>query len=154
MATQMPIDPEFDRNIEGMESMTENDDGSVEVPLELDDSQIEELPDGSAVVKMDDYKGPDEDEDFYDEDDDHTPFTQIPTRLPKHFIIPCDDPADGVIRFPSARFIEICHQVAHLFQGHTNPDGPLKIDRLAAAGRRFDAAYLTASSCSPSRSSR
>jgi hypothetical protein len=65
MATQMPIDPEFDRNIEGMESMTENDDGSVEVPLELDDSQIEELPDGSAVVKMDDYKGPDEDEDFY-----------------------------------------------------------------------------------------
>jgi superfamily II DNA or RNA helicase len=74
-----------------------------------------------------------EDEDYYDEDDDHTPFTQIPTRLPKHFIIPCDDPADGVIRFPSARFIEICHQVAHLFQGHTNPDGPLKIDRLAAA---------------------
>ena len=65
MATQMPIDQEFDRNIEGMESMTENDDGSVEVPLELDDSQIEELPDGSAVVKMDNYKGPDEDEDFY-----------------------------------------------------------------------------------------
>jgi hypothetical protein len=45
--------------------MTENDDGSVEVPLELDESQIEELPDGSAVVKMDNYKGPDEDEDFY-----------------------------------------------------------------------------------------
>ena len=65
MATQMPIDQEFDRNIEGMGSMTENDDGSVEVPLELDESQIEELPDGSAVVKMDNYKGPDEDEDFY-----------------------------------------------------------------------------------------
>ena len=65
MATQMPIDPEADRNIEGMESMTENDDGSVDVPLELDDSEIEELPDGSAVVKMDNYKGPDEDEDFY-----------------------------------------------------------------------------------------
>jgi hypothetical protein len=63
MATQMPIDPE--ENFEGMESMTENEDGSVEVPLELDDSQIEELPDGSAVVKMDNYKGPDEDEDFY-----------------------------------------------------------------------------------------
>ena len=64
MATQMPIDPEADRNIEGMESMTENEDGSVDVPLELDDSEIEELPDGSAVVKMDNYKGPDEDEDF------------------------------------------------------------------------------------------
>jgi hypothetical protein len=65
MATQMPIDPQADVNFEGMESMTQNDDGSVDVPLELDDSEIEELPDGSAVVKMDNYKGPDEDEDFY-----------------------------------------------------------------------------------------
>jgi chaperonin GroES len=66
MATQMPIDQEFDRNIDGMESMTENEDGSVEVPFEMDDSQIEELPDGSAVVTMEDgFKGPSEDEDFY-----------------------------------------------------------------------------------------
>ena len=66
MATQMPIDQEFDRNIPGMESMTENPDGSVEVDIELDDSMIEELPDGGAIVTMEDgYKGPSDDEDFY-----------------------------------------------------------------------------------------
>lgn len=66
MATQMPIDQEDGRNIPGMQSMTPNQDGSVEVDIDLDDSQIEELPDGSAVVTMeDDFKGPDEDEDFY-----------------------------------------------------------------------------------------
>ena len=69
MATEMPIDQEFARNIPGLpggdEGMVENEDGSVEVELELDDSDIEELPDGSAVVSMDKYKGPDEDEDFY-----------------------------------------------------------------------------------------
>lgn len=36
--------------------------------------------------------------------------------------------------------------------GHPTTRTP-HLDRLAAAGRRFDAAYLTASSCSPSRSS-
>jgi hypothetical protein len=66
MATQMPIDQEFGRNIDGMGSMTENEDGSVEVPLKMDESEIEELPDGSAVVTMEDgFKGPSEDEDFY-----------------------------------------------------------------------------------------
>ena len=76
MATQFPIDQEDGRFIDGMtadeleqgmpEGMVENEDGSVEVPLELDDSMIEELPDGSAVVTMEDQtRGPDEDEDFY-----------------------------------------------------------------------------------------
>jgi hypothetical protein len=66
MATQMPIDQEDGRNISGMQSMTPNQDGSVDVDIDLDDSQIEELPDGSAVVTMEDnFKGPDEDEDFY-----------------------------------------------------------------------------------------
>ena len=65
MATEMPIDPEFDRNIEGISGMEEQEDGSVAVDINLDDSEIEELPDGSAVVTMEDYKGPAEDEDFY-----------------------------------------------------------------------------------------
>lgn len=69
MATEMPIDQEFGRNIPGMpggdDQMTQNEDGSVEVPIDLDDSNIEELPDGSAVVSMDDFQGPEEDEDFY-----------------------------------------------------------------------------------------
>lgn len=67
MATEMPIDPEFGRNIEGISGMQEQDDGSVAVDMDinLDDSEIEELPDGSAVVTMDEFKGPTEDEDFY-----------------------------------------------------------------------------------------
>ena len=47
-------------------------------------------------------------------------------------LIPCDKPEDGFIRFPAARFIEICQQVGHLFQGG-NPDGKLRLDRLGAA---------------------
>ena len=65
MATEMPIDPEFGRNIEGISGMEEQEDGSVAVDINLDESEIEELPDGSAVVTMDDYKGPSEDQDFY-----------------------------------------------------------------------------------------
>ena len=67
MATEMPIDPEFGRNIEGISGMQEQDDGSVAVDMDidLDDSEIEELPDGSAVVTMEEFKGPSEDEDFY-----------------------------------------------------------------------------------------
>ena len=65
MATEMPIDPEFGRNIDGISGMQEQEDGSVDVELDLDDSEIEELPDGSAVVTMEKFKGPSEDEDFY-----------------------------------------------------------------------------------------
>ena len=60
MATEFPIDPEFGRN----EPPAPEDQG-MEVQLDLEQSNIEELPDGSAVVTMDDFKGPDEDEDFY-----------------------------------------------------------------------------------------
>ena len=73
MATEFPIEPDYGREIPGMtadeiegEGMVENEDGSVEVPLDLSESEIEELPDGSAIVRMDDgLRGPDEDEDFY-----------------------------------------------------------------------------------------
>ena len=60
MATEFPIDPEFGRN----EPPAPEDQG-MEVDLDLEESSIEELPDGSAVVTMDNFKGPDEDEDFY-----------------------------------------------------------------------------------------
>ena len=60
MATEFPIDPEFGRN----EPPVPEDQG-MEVDLDLEESSIEELPDGSAVVTMDNFKGPDEDEDFY-----------------------------------------------------------------------------------------
>ncbi len=47
-------------------------------------------------------------------------------------LVTCENPEDGHIRFPAARFIEICQQVAHLFRGGS-PDGPLRLDRLGAA---------------------
>jgi hypothetical protein len=63
MATDYPIGPDEDRYIEGIR-MT--DEGGAEVDmLPGEDPDVEELPDGSAVVKLEDFKGPAEDEDFY-----------------------------------------------------------------------------------------
>ena len=62
MPTQMPIDQEFDRYIDGVR---ENKDGSADVEIESEEHEIEELPDGSAIVKLS--KGDEEgDEDFFD----------------------------------------------------------------------------------------
>ena len=61
MATEMPIEQDYDRYIDGMSD--EQDDTETDMPDgEMD---VEELPDGSAVVTTDDYDGPKEDEDFY-----------------------------------------------------------------------------------------
>ena len=59
---EMPIDQDADRFIEGSRM---KDDGGLEVdmPEEMDD--VEELEDGSAVVTLEDFKGPEEDDDFY-----------------------------------------------------------------------------------------
>ena len=54
--------------------------------------------------------------------------------LPEHLLVPCEDPAEGLLRFPAKRLIEIVDQVRHLFHGRENADGPLRLDRLAAAG--------------------
>jgi hypothetical protein len=68
MATQFPIDPEFNRFI-GSNPSQDNEAGDeeeqqlVDMP-EMDDAELEELPDGSVVVTLD-TKGPMEDEDFY-----------------------------------------------------------------------------------------
>jgi len=65
MAEEFPIDPEFNRFIAGQPG-----DAGAEPPspeeeeLNLDDSELEELPDGSVVVKMT-TQGPMENEDFY-----------------------------------------------------------------------------------------
>ena len=60
---EMPIPQEFDRNIDGI---TMNADGGAEVELDETPPDVEEMEDGSAVVTMDDYKGPDEAPDFYE----------------------------------------------------------------------------------------
>lgn len=62
MATQFPIDPEFNRFVGGQPM---DQDAEVEVDLNLDDSELEELPDGSVVVQLD-TKGPVDNPDFYD----------------------------------------------------------------------------------------
>ncbi|MFM2095244.1 MAG: hypothetical protein RIS70_2368 [Planctomycetota bacterium] len=66
MATEMPIDPEFNRFVgpQSMSDASQTGEEPVEVDLDLDESDIEELPDGSAVVRVK-TKGPMEDEDFY-----------------------------------------------------------------------------------------
>lgn len=65
MATEFPIDQEFNRFIPGQSGEPEEEEqGEDDMELILDDSELEELPDGSVVVKMD-TQGPMENEDFY-----------------------------------------------------------------------------------------
>ncbi len=54
--------------------------------------------------------------------------------LPEFITLPCENPEDGFIRFPARRLLEIVDQVRHLFHGNTLGDGPIRMDRLAAAG--------------------
>lgn len=63
---EMPIDPEFGRNVPGIpDQSTQQPQSSEELDLLQYDTDVEELDDGSAIVHMEDYKGPSEDEDFY-----------------------------------------------------------------------------------------
>jgi hypothetical protein len=55
-------------------------------------------------------------------------------KLPETILIPCDKPTDGHIRFPAKRFLEMVEQVRHLFHGNNGGDGPVRLDRLSAAG--------------------
>ena len=63
MAEQFPIDQEFNRFIPGQQQ-EEPEEEDQEEELELDESELEELPDGSVIVRMP-VKGPMENEDFY-----------------------------------------------------------------------------------------
>ncbi|MEO8613547.1 MAG: DEAD/DEAH box helicase [Luteolibacter sp.] len=54
--------------------------------------------------------------------------------LPETMAVPCENPEDGFIRFPARRLLEIVEQVCHLFHGNETGDGPIRVDRLAAAG--------------------
>jgi hypothetical protein len=65
MATEFPIDPEYGRFVQGMaDQPPESQEEQEEYDLPDDDSELEELPDGSVVVKMD-TEGPMEDGEFY-----------------------------------------------------------------------------------------
>jgi chaperonin GroES len=58
----MPIDQEYGRFISGL---TMTADGGAEVEIADQPTEVEEQPDGSAIVTINDYKTPAEDEDFY-----------------------------------------------------------------------------------------
>lgn len=60
---EMPIPQDYNRNIDGI---TINADGGAEVELDETPPDVEEMEDGSAVVTLEDYKGPEEDPDFYE----------------------------------------------------------------------------------------
>lgn len=68
MATEMPIPQDYDRYIDPMQDETkqnlEGDESLFEI-FDQEESEVEELPDGSAIVRMDDLKGPEENPDFY-----------------------------------------------------------------------------------------
>lgn len=65
----MPIDQEYGRFIPGVPDPNAQPqmtpEGGAEIDLMQYDTDVEELPDGSAVVHLDEFKGPTEDEDFY-----------------------------------------------------------------------------------------
>ena len=68
MATQMPIPPDFNRFIGPQaEQEDESQEPSVFEMLDDTESDVEELADGSAIVRMEsNLQGPDEDPDFYE----------------------------------------------------------------------------------------
>ena len=65
MATEFPIEPEYGRFVQGIaDEPPESQEEQEEYDLPDDDSELEELPDGSVVVSMD-TEGPMEDGEFY-----------------------------------------------------------------------------------------
>ena len=62
MATEMPIPQDYGRYVDPLE---DNMPEAEEAVIDLFDDDVEELEDGSAIVRLDDLKGPEEDPDFY-----------------------------------------------------------------------------------------
>ena len=65
---EMPIPQDYDRYIDPMQDETKQNlegDEPLSQLFDQEESEVEELPDGSAIVRMDDLKGPEENPDFY-----------------------------------------------------------------------------------------
>ena len=65
MALEMPIPQDYDRHIDGIANSPEAHDSVYEL-FEQEAPEVEELPDGSAIVRMKDLKGPDDNPNFYE----------------------------------------------------------------------------------------
>jgi hypothetical protein len=64
---EMPIPQEYDRHIEPIPDEQQNLEGDESVyELFNEQQEVEELPDGSAIVRLDDLKGPEESPNFYE----------------------------------------------------------------------------------------
>ena len=85
-----------------------------EISFELNGKQVSLIPIIAQAIRMD------------------LPAADAPG-FPEFFALPCENPEDGFIRFPTLRLIGIVDQVRHLFHGNQG-DGPIRIDRIAAAG--------------------
>lgn len=68
MMAEMPIPQDYDRYVDPIsgEQEEEMSDESLMEILDQDESDVEELPDGSAIVRLDNLKGPDDTPDFYE----------------------------------------------------------------------------------------
>ena len=66
MASGMPIPQDYDRFIDPIEGVDGEDEESVTELLDEEESEVEELPDGSAIFRDQNLKGPDETPDFYE----------------------------------------------------------------------------------------
>ena len=59
---------------------------------------------------------------------------QDPKERPETLLFAVPPPGEGFVRFPTERMIELCQSIVHLLRGDDTEDGPLRLDRLAAAG--------------------
>ena len=67
MATEMPIPQDYNRYIDPLDASPQEEDESVYELFDEENGDVEELPDGSAIVRLDDkLDGPDDDPDFYE----------------------------------------------------------------------------------------
>ena len=65
MALEMPIPQDYDRFVDGIADEPEAHKAEIDL-FDQSDSDVEELEDGSAIVRMPDLKGPDDEPDFYE----------------------------------------------------------------------------------------
>ena len=65
---EMPIEQDYDRFVQPIAAENENNLEGDESIYDIFDgeSEVEELEDGSAIVRLDDLKGPEESPDFYE----------------------------------------------------------------------------------------
>ena len=68
MATEMPIPQDYSRFVGPVEDEENDDEHKFNdiFDADIEEGNIEELPDGSVIVRMDDLKGPDDEPDFYE----------------------------------------------------------------------------------------